>query len=80
MIDTFPSEDKAEKATKSLKESIFLEKSLSIVILGAIGILGSEFISFSSLSSKENKAKDSGETFLETEETEILLEKYFAIQ
>jgi len=52
MIDTFPLGDKAEKATKRLKESTFLEKSLSIVILGAIGTLGSEFISFSSLSSK----------------------------
>jgi len=80
MIDTFSSGDEAEKATKSLKESTFLEKSLSIVILGAIGILGSEFISFSSLSSKENKAKDSREAFLETEETETLFEKYFVMQ
>ena len=45
MIDTFPLGDKAEKAIKRLKESTFLEKSLSIVILGAIGTLGSEFIS-----------------------------------
>jgi len=53
---------------------------LSIVILGAIGILESEFISFSSLSSKKNKAKDSGEAFLEIKETEILLEKHFVVQ
>jgi len=80
MMDTFPLEDKVEKATKSLKENTFLEKSLSIVILGGIGILGSVFKSFSSLSSKENKAKDPGEAFLETEETKTLLEKYFVMQ
>jgi len=57
-----------------------LKESLPIVTLGAIGILGSEPMFSSSLSSEEDQAKASGETFLEAEEAEMLLEEHLAIQ
>jgi len=63
-----------------LREGIFFEKSLPVVILGAVGILKLELISSSSLSPKEDKATASDKTFLKTEEAETLLEKYLAIQ
>jgi len=51
----------------SLKKDTFLEESLFIVIFGTVGILGSELISFFSLS-PENKVKVLEEKFLKTEE------------
>jgi len=35
----------AEKAAESLRKGTFLEESLPVVILGAVGILGSELMS-----------------------------------
>jgi len=55
IIDAFPLEIEAGKATGSLRESTFLEESLSVVTLGAVGILGSEPMSFPSLSPEEDK-------------------------
>ena len=51
-----------------------------IVILGAVGILGSEPTLSSSLSPEEDEDKASGEEFLEAEEAETLLEECIAIQ
>jgi len=50
-----------------------------MITLRAVDILGSEPISSFLLSSKEDKAKASGEVFLEVEEVEMLLEEYFAM-
>ena len=76
----FSLEIKIEKATKSLREDTFLEESLSIIILKAIGILESEPIFFSLLFPKENKSKALKEIFLKAEEAETLFERCFAIQ
>jgi len=72
-------EIEAGKATGSLRESTFLEESLPVVTLGAVGILGSEPMSFPSLSPEEDKTKASEEAFLEVEEAEILLEDCLAM-
>jgi len=70
MINAFPSGIEAGKVTGSLRKGTFLEKSLPVVTLGAVGVLGSELMSFSSLSPGENQAKALGEAFLEAEEAE----------
>ena len=57
-----------------------MKKSLPIITLGAVGILGSKFMSSFSLSPKEDKVKVSEKTFLEAEEAETLLEECLAIQ
>jgi len=63
-----------------LREGIFFEKSLPVVILGAVEILKLELISSSSLSPKEDKATASDKTFLKTKEAETLFEKHLATQ
>jgi len=52
---------------------------LLIVTLKTVDILGSEPISFFSLSSIEDKAKASREAFQKAEKAEILFKEYFAI-
>ena len=53
--------------------------SLPVIILGAVGVLGSEPTLSSSLSPEEDEDKASREGFLEAEEAEILLEECFAM-
>jgi len=65
-----------EKVAESLRESTFLEGSLLIVTLGVVDVLGSKLMFSSSISSENDKATASGETFLYIKEVEILLEKY----
>ena len=57
-----------------------MKESLSIVILGVVGVLGSQLIFFSLLSPKKNKANALGEGFLKIGKAEMLLEKCFTIQ
>jgi len=57
-----------------------LKESLSIVILGVVGILGSQLIFFSLLSSKKDNAKVLEEGFLKIEKAEMLFEECFIIQ
>ena len=57
----------------------FLKKSLPIITLGAVGVLGSEPTLSSSLSSEEDEDKASGEEFLKAEEAETLLEERLAM-
>jgi len=56
-----------------------LEESLPVITLRVVDILGSKLISSFLLSSKEDKAKASGEAFLKAEEAEMLLEECFAM-
>ena len=65
----------SEKAVGSFREDRFLEESLSVNILEAVGVLGSEPILFSSLSPEEDEDKASEEGFFEIEEAETLLEE-----
>ena len=74
----FSSGIEAGKVTESLREGIFLKKSLPVVTLRAVGGLGSKPMFFS-IFLEEDKAKVSEEAFLETEEAEILLEKCLAM-
>jgi len=67
------------KAAESLRRGSLLEESLLVIILGIVGVLGSELILFSSLSPEKDKDKASGERFLEAEEAETLLEKCFTM-
>jgi len=76
IVDAFPS----EKAAESLRGSSFLEESLPVITLGTVGVLESEPKLFSSLSPEEEEDRTSGEGFLETEETETLMEEHLAIQ
>ena len=71
IVDAFLS----EKAVGSFREDRFLEESLSVNILEAVGVLGSEPILFSSLSPEEDEDKASEEGFFEIEEAETLLEE-----
>jgi len=57
-----------------------LEESLSVVTLGAVGVLGSEPTLSSSLSPEENEDKASGKGFLEAEEAETLLKECLAMR
>ena len=75
-LDTFPS----GKAAGSLGGGSFLEESLPVITLGAVGVLGSEPTLFSSLSPKEDEDKASEEGFLEAEEAETLLEEHLVMQ
>ena len=70
----------SRKVAESLRKDTFLKENLSVVTFRTVGVLGSKFISFSSLFPKEDKATASGKTFLETEEAETLLEECLAIQ
>jgi len=76
IVDAFP----PEKAAGSLRGGSFLEESLPVITLGAVGVLGSENILSSSLSPEEDEDKASGEGFLEAEEAETLLEECLAMQ
>jgi len=73
IVDVFSLRIEVKRAVESLKEDSTLEKSLLVVTLGAVDILESEPILFSSLSSKD-KAKTSEEAFLEIEEVGMLFE------
>jgi len=75
IVDAFPS----GKAAGSLRGGSLLEESLSVITLGAVGILGSEPTLSSSLSPEENEDKASGEGFLEAEKAETLLEERLAM-
>jgi len=79
IVDTFPSGIRVGKAARSFREGNLLEESLPVVILGAVGILGSEPTLSSSLSPEEDKDKASGEGFLEAKEVKTLLEEHLAI-
>jgi len=56
-----------------------LKKSLPVVTLRTVSILGSEPTLSSLLSSEEDEDKASGKGFLEAEETETLLEEHLAM-
>jgi len=55
IVDAFPSGIGAGKAAGSFREGNLLEESLSVVILGTVGVFGSEPILFSSLFPKEDE-------------------------
>ena len=76
IVDAFPS----GKAAGSLRGGSFLKKSLPVVTLGIVGILGSESTLFFSLSPEKDEDKASGEGFLEAEEAETLLEERLAMR
>jgi len=76
IVDAFPS----GKAAGSLRGGSFLEESLPIITLGAVGILGSKPTSSFLLSSEEDEDKALGEGFLNAEEVKTLLEEHLAMQ
>ena len=63
IVDAFP----LGKVAGSLRGGSFLEESLPIITLGAVGVLESEPTLFSSLSLEEDEDKALGEGFLEIE-------------
>ena len=77
MVDAFPSG--VGKAVGSFRERNLLEESLSVVILGAVGILRLESMLSFSLSPEEDEDRASEEGFLEAEEAETLLKEYLAM-
>ena len=80
MVDAFPSGIRVGKAAGSFREGNLLKKSLSVVTLGVVGVLGSEPMLSSSLSPEEDEDRASGEEFLEAEEAETLLKEHLAIR
>jgi len=76
MVDAFPS----GKAAGSFREGSLLEESLSVTILGAVGILEPEPTLFFSLSPEKDEDIVSEEGFLIAEAVEILLEEHLAMQ
>jgi len=72
IVNIVPSIIKIEKVAESLREDTFLEKSLLIITLEAVSILGSKTILSFSLSPKVDKVIALENTFLEIEEAEIL--------
>jgi len=76
IVDAFPS----GKTAGSLRGGSLLEESLPVIILRAVGILGSEPTLSSSLSPEEDEDKASGEGFLEAEEAETLLKERLAMR
>ena len=80
IVDTFSLGIRAGKVARSFRKGNLLEESLHIVTLRAVGILESEPTLFSSLSSKEDEDKASGEGFFEAEKAETLLEEHLAMQ
>jgi len=64
------------KVVESLRKGTLSEGSLFIATLEVVGILNSEPIFFSLLSSEENITTASGETFLKVEKAETLLKEY----
>jgi len=79
IVDAFPSGIRAGKAVGSFREGNLLEESLPVVTLRAVGILGSDPMLSSSLSSSEDEDRASVEGFLEVEEAETLLEERLAM-
>ena len=77
MVDAFPSG--VGKAVGSFRERNLLEESLSVVILGVVGILRLESMLSFSLSPEEDEDRASEEGFLEAEEAETLLKEYLAM-
>ena len=77
MVDAFPSG--VGKAVGSFRERNLLEESLSVVILGAVGILRLESMLSFSLSPEEDEDRASEEGFLEAEEAETLLKECLAM-
>ena len=77
MVDAFPSG--VGKAVGSFRKRNLLEESLSVVILGAVGILRLESMLSFSLSPEEDEDRASEEGFLEAEEAETLLKEYLAM-
>ena len=77
MVDAFPSG--VGKAVGSFREGNLLEESLSVVTLGAVGILRLEPMLSFSLSPEEDEDRASEEGFLEAEETETLLKECLAM-
>ena len=63
-----------------MREGSFLEESLSVITLGAVGVLKLELTLSFSLSPEKDEDKASEEGFLEIEEAEILLEEHLTIQ
>jgi len=57
-----------------------LGKSLLIVTLEAVGILGSKLMSFFLLSPRKDNVKASEKALLKAEEAKTLLERYLAVQ
>ena len=55
-------------------------KSLLVVTLEAVGILGSELMSFFLLSPRKDNVKAPEEALLKAKEAKTLLEKYLAVQ
>jgi len=62
------------------RQDSLLEESLPVIILEAIGILGSESTLSSSLSPEKDENKASEKVFLEAEEAETLLKEYLAMR
>ena len=80
IVDAFPSGIEAGKAAGSFREGSLLKESLLVVILGTVGILGSEPTLSSSLSPEEDEDRASGKGFLEAEEAETPLEERLAMR
>jgi len=79
IVNAVSSRTEVGKAVGSLRKGTFLEKSLPVVTLGAVGILGSRPIFSSSLSPEEDTVIASEEIFLEAEKAETLLEECLTI-
>jgi len=72
IVNIIPLIIKIEKVAESLREDTFLEKSLLIITLEAVSILGFKTILSFLLSPKVDKVIALENTFLEIEEAEIL--------
>ena len=79
IVDAGSSRIEIGKVAESLREDTFLEKSLPVVILGTVGILGSKPMYSFSFSPESNKATFLEETFLEAQEAKILFEKHLTM-
>jgi len=76
----FSFRNKSRKSSWKLQRRQSFRRELAcVIILGVVGILGSELTLSSSLSPKEDEDKASEKGFLEAEEAETLLEEYFAM-
>ena len=74
-----PSRAEGEGAAGSWRGAILWE-SLPVMILKAVGVLGPELTSSSSLSSFSEEEKSSGDAFLETSAAKTLLEEHLTIR
>ena len=80
IVDAFSSGIRVGKVVENLREGNLLEESLPVTIFEAVGVLGSELMLFSSLSSEEKKDRILGEEFLKAEEGETLLKECLVMQ